>query len=116
MKQFRGHKGFTLLEVMIGLAIVGGLLITLLYTLNYHLTLADRQLSVTNMTNLAREKMNDMRRNPQAEKGFFEAPYGEYSYETMVRDSSFPSMAEIVVYVKNGRERITMAELIRGRK
>jgi general secretion pathway protein I len=112
----RDHKGFTLLEVMIGLAIVGGLLITLLYTLNYHLALAERQLSVTNMTNLAREKMNDLRRDPQAGKGFFEEPYGGYSYETIIKDSSFPSMSEIIVHVRNGRESVTMAELIQIRK
>jgi general secretion pathway protein I len=116
MKRFKGQKGFTLLEVMIGLAIVGGLLLTLIYTLNYHLTLADRQLLVTNMTHLAGEKMGDMRQNPQTGKGTFEAPYGEYSYETIIRGSAFPAMSEIAVTVGIGKEKITLSELIRERK
>ena len=113
MRRFKSRKGFTLLEVMIGLAIAGGLLITLLYTLNFHLALADRQLTMTNVTNLAGEKMKDMRLNPQASHGFFEAPYGAYSYDTILRDSSFSGISEITVTVGNGKERITLAELIR---
>jgi prepilin-type N-terminal cleavage/methylation domain-containing protein len=40
------QKGFTLLEVMISLAIVGGLLLTMIYSLNYHLGVAERQIVV----------------------------------------------------------------------
>jgi general secretion pathway protein I len=113
MERSERQKGFTLLEVMIGLAIVGGLLITLIYTLNYHLTLADRQLLVTNMTNLARQKMDDMRQNPLAGKGTFAEPYTQYSYETTIGDSAFPAWSEIAVTVGVGKEQITLSELIR---
>jgi len=42
---------------MISLAIVGGLLVTLIYALNYHLGIAERHRSVTISTALASEKM-----------------------------------------------------------
>ena len=60
MKGWRGQQGFTLLEVMVSLAIVGGLLMTLIYTLNYNLGITEKLFAVTTMTNLAKEKLDDM--------------------------------------------------------
>lgn len=110
------ERGFTLLEVMISLAIVGGLLITLLYTLNYHLGIAERHRVITISTNLAKEKMYAMERNPVAGKGQFPEPYSSFSYETNVRDSLFPGMSEIAVIVRNGKEEIKLSELIKKAK
>jgi prepilin-type N-terminal cleavage/methylation domain-containing protein len=55
--------GFTLLEVMISLAIAAGLIIILLYTLNYHLGIAERQETITVATHLAKVKMFEMEKN-----------------------------------------------------
>ena len=63
-----GERGFTLLEVLIALAIVGGLLVTLIYTLNYHLGLVERQETITVATLLAKNKMTDMEKNPGKQK------------------------------------------------
>ena len=98
---------------MISLAIVGGLLVTLLYTLNYHLGIAERHRIITISTNLAKEKMYTMERNPVAGKGQFPEPYSGFSYETNIRDSLFPGMSEIWVVVRNGKETIALSELIR---
>ena len=107
---------FTLLEVMISLAIVGGLLVTLLYTLNYHLGIADRHLIVTVSTDLAKEKMYAMEKTPVTQKGAFPEPYSNYSYETSIRDSLMPGMSEIWVVVSNGKEKVMLSELIRKAK
>lgn len=109
-------RGFTLLEVMISLAIVGGLLVTLIYSLNYHLGIAEGHRTVTVSTGLAKEKMYDMERNPVAGKGRFPEPYAGFSYETSIRNSSFPGMSEISVVVTDGKESITLSELIRKQK
>lgn len=109
-------KGFTLLEVMISLAIVGGLLVTLIYTLNYHLGIADRHRTITISTNLAKDKIYEMETNPIEIKGNFPEPYSGFSYETNVMDSSFPGMSEIQVVVRNGKEKIILSELIRKPK
>ena len=109
-------RGFTLLEVMISLAIVGGLLVTLLYTLNYHLGIADRHLVVTISMDLAKEKMYEMEKTPIVKKGTFPEPYSNYSYETSVRDSLMPGMSEIWVVVGNGKEKVMLSELIRKTK
>lgn len=107
-----GGRGFTLLEVMISLAIVAGLLVTLIYTLNYHLGIANRQVIITTATLLAKEKMYEIQDNPDTGKGLFKEPYADYSYETSARDSGFPGMTEIAVVVRNGKENVTLSRLI----
>lgn len=113
MKGLRGQQGFTLLEVMVSLAIVGGLLMTLIYTLNYNLGITEKMFAVTNMTNLAKEKLQEMETEPQETKGHFPAPYEALNYETNVRDSAFPEITEIAVTVGDGKTRVVLSELIR---
>jgi len=109
-------RGFTLLEVMISLAIVGGLLVTLIYTLNYHLGIAEQHRETTISVSLAKEKMYAMEKRPLTEKGKFAEPYADFSYETSVKNSSFPGMSEISVTVSGGKESLTLSELIRKQK
>jgi general secretion pathway protein I len=106
------NKGFTLLEVMISLAIVGGLLVTLIYTLNYHLGIAERQFTVTNIVNLACDKMNEMEKNPQSRQGRFPAPYGELFYETKISKTTLTDLSEITVSVDGGKEKIVLSEFV----
>lgn len=107
------QKGFTLLEIMISLAIVGGLLLTLISSLNYHLGVAGRQIVVTNITSLAKEKMYEMEKNPSSGRGNFPEPYSRFHYETKVMNSSFPGMLEIWVTVSEGKEILKLSEIIR---
>ena len=53
---------------LISLAIVGGLLLTLISSLNYHLGVAERQIVVTNLTNLQRRKIYEMEKNPSTSR------------------------------------------------
>ncbi len=110
------EKAFTLLEVMVSLAIVGGLLATLIYTLNYNLGIAERHRAVTVSTVLATGRMYEMEKNPVAAKGQFPDPYAAFSYETKIKDSSFPGMSEISVIVTDGKESIKLSELTRKAK
>lgn len=107
------QKGFTLLEIMISLAIVGGLLLALISSLNYHLGVADRQIVVTNITSLAKGKIYEMEKNPSASRGNFPEPYSSFHYETKVVNSSFPGMLEIWVTVSEGKEILKLSEIIR---
>jgi len=77
-------SGFTLLEVLIALAIVGSLLMTLIYTLNYHLGLVERQGVVTVATLLAKNKLLELEKKTDYKKGVFEAHYKCYYYDTQV--------------------------------
>lgn len=107
-------RGFTLLEVMVSLAIVSGLLVTLIYTLNYHLGIAEKQTVVTAALCLAKEKIYEMEKKPVDSKGFFNEPHSGFSYETRVMDSSFPGMMEISVVVRKEKEEVKLSALIKG--
>ena len=108
----RRNCGFTLLEVLIALAIIGALLVTLISTLNYHLSLVARQETITVATLLAKNKMAALAKSPEENKGFFDSPYDRYSYETFVKDSPYGGIAEIVVVVRSGNDEVTLNELI----
>ena len=110
------EAGFTLFEVMISLAITAGLLVTLIYALNYHLDIAGRQGIITVSTGLAKKKMYEIEKNPSVGKGNFPEPYTAFSYETSVKDSSFPGMSELAVTVRSGNEGFTLSELVRKPK
>ena len=98
---------------MISLAVIGGLLVTVLYTLNYHLGLADRHVVVTESVGLAKAKLAELEQTPAATKGSFPEPYSSFSYETTVKDSPLvPGVSEIKVVVKNGKEETSLSELI----
>ncbi len=112
-RPFKNKKnGFSLLEVMISLAITGGLLVTLIYTLNHHLGIAERQKIITDCTNLAKQKLHEMEKTPTTGKGQFNPPYSTFSYDTAVLNSSLPSMLEIKVTVMKDKENVVLSKLI----
>lgn len=111
-KGARKKGGFILLDVMISLAIAAGLLVTLIYTLNYHLGLAERQLTVTTAVALAKEKLYEAVKKPGEGSGVFPEPYAAYAFETAVRESKFPGMMEIAVKVRSGREVVALSRLV----
>ncbi|MCX7913033.1 MAG: type II secretion system GspH family protein [Thermodesulfovibrionales bacterium] len=113
MKNSKVNKnGFSLIEVMISLALVGGLLITLIYTINYHLQIAERQKTITICTLLAKEKLYQMEKSPSITKGQFDFPYSDFYYETSMKRSSVPSMIEIIVKVNRDNESVVFSKLI----
>ena len=106
------RDGFTLLEVLIALAIVGSLLVTLIYTLNYHLSIVERQETITVSTLLAKNKIVELEKSPENKKGVFDAPYDGYIYETFVKDSPYVGISEIIVVVRAGKEEVKLNEFV----
>lgn len=109
-------KGFTLLEIMISLAIIGGLLITLIYTLNHHLDIAGRHETITIATLLAKEKIDEIGRSPGSQKGVFPEPYSAYTFETGINETSARGISEISVIVRHYKEEIRFSRLIKSPK
>jgi general secretion pathway protein I len=112
----RQKSGFTLLEVMIALAIVGGLLMTLIYTLNYHLGIAEQHEFLTIGSMLARNKIVEVEREPVSSEGKFPEPFSSYHYKAEVRESSFPGISEIDVLVSRGSDTVKFTQLIKSSK
>ena len=108
----RGARGFTLLEVMISLAIVGGLLVTLVHTLNHHLGIVERHVVITTATLLAKEKLVETEDTLTGGKGEFEDPYRGYTYEAEVKESPYFGVSEIIVVVRSAKEEVTLNEFV----
>jgi general secretion pathway protein I len=107
-----GKSGFTLLEIMLSLAIIGGLLVTVLYTLNYHLGVAGRQEFITVATMLSKHKLYEAEQNPVDAEGKFPEPHSDYSYITVISESPYPGLSEITVSVYRKNENVSMSQLV----
>jgi general secretion pathway protein I len=108
----RRKCGFTLLEVLIALAVIGALLVTLIHTLNYHLSLVEKQETITVATLLAKSKMADMEKKPEENKASFNSPYERYSYETVIEESPYYGIAELIVTVRSGNDEVRLNEFV----
>ena len=78
--------GFTLLEVMIALAIIGIALTVILHTVNYHVDVMQENTLTTMMYQTAKEKMYDLKKTLINSKGAVEST--ELTYENLVFKSN----------------------------
>jgi len=69
MKDTGYEYGFTLLEIMIALALVGMVLVTILYSVNYHADLSYENALMTEMYMLAKERLVEMEMRPANSRG-----------------------------------------------
>ena len=107
-----GKSGFTLLEIMLSLAILGGLLVTVLYTLNYHLGIAGKHEFITIATMLSKNKLSEAEQNPVDREGEFPDPYSGYHFRTVLKESDYPGLSKITVSVFRGNEDVSMSQLV----
>lgn len=102
------------MEVMVAVAIVGALLVTLIYTLNYHLSIAERQETLTIAYLLARDKMEEMmKEEPTLTGGDLSSPYARFRYMSEARGSVLPGWLELQVLVTDGREEARLVALVK---
>jgi prepilin-type N-terminal cleavage/methylation domain-containing protein len=102
--------GFTLLEVMIALAIVGIVLTVILNTINYHADVSYENTLTTQMFLLAKEKIIDMEMNPENSKGVF--PGTEFIYENIVNKTEDPEIIELKTIVSGYGKKVILREFI----
>jgi len=62
------ERGFTLLEIMVALAILGGVIVTALTSIRYHLTVVDSNINKTLDAMLAAERLELVRLYGEPEK------------------------------------------------
>lgn len=99
---------------MVALAVTGGLLVTLLYTLNHHLSIADRHETLTVAMMLGEEKMSEAKKDRSDSRGQFDMPHADYSYKVEIKDYPYPGVSEIWVAVNRGKETVLLKDLIRS--
>jgi general secretion pathway protein I len=98
---FKGQeKGFTLLEVMIAVAIVAIALVTLLGLGNRSIDINGRLQKITQATLLAQHKMTEIETQPpsvdrelQEEEGVFDSPFEQYRWRVVYEE--MPLLQEV---------------------
>ena len=103
----RDIRGFTLLEVMISLAIMAGVILTVLGSVNYHLGIIANERDSTTLTLLARNRMSEMELTPAKGEGTLAPLHPELSWKADLVPADLPGLQKLIVKVKrnsDGRE------------
>ena len=105
-------SGFTLLEVMVALAIMAGVILTVLGSVNYHLEIIANERDNTTLTLLARNRITELELEPVKGEGTFAPSHPELNWKADLEPTQLPGLQKLVVKVRrgsNGRE----VELVR---
>lgn len=113
------QQGFTLLEVMVALAIVAIALVALLGLANRSIAVNAQLQKITQATLLAQERMTEIeieagRGAVQVfnEEGIFDEPFAEYRWRVSYEDTPLPNLQMVTVTVAWGdEERNEMVDL-----
>jgi general secretion pathway protein I len=97
-------RGFTLLEVMVALAIMAGVIVTLLGSVNYHLGIIAGERDSTTMTLLARNRIAEMEQVPVKGEGTFAPSNPELSWKADLLPTELPGLQKLVVTVRRGSD------------
>lgn len=103
-------KGFTLLEVLIALAIMAGVILTTIASFNYHLGVVIRDKDEGTAVLLARGKIDDPAfAGLPAGKGSFSPQRPDMSWEKTIEPTRLPGVSKMVFTVTWENERRTLA-------
>jgi len=94
-------RGFTLLEVMVSLAIMAGVILTLLGAVNYHLTIISREQENSGLTLLARAKLTELEMQgvPLKSEGTLDPGHPEISWQAELFPTDIPVLNKLVLRV-----------------
>jgi general secretion pathway protein I len=93
-------RGFTLLEVMIALAIMAGVILTVISSFNYHLSMVERDRQETMAVLLARAKMDDPTFKPgDGGSGTFAPDRPDMTWKAESRQTEYPGINRVALTV-----------------
>ena len=103
-------KGFTLLEVMLALAIMAGVILTVISSFNYHLSLVARDREDTTVLLLARAKLEELEltkkdAGEEAEAGTFAPERPDISWKLEVAPTAIVLFKKLTLTATWGLER-----------
>lgn len=97
-------SGFTLLEVMVSLAIMAGVILTLLGSVNYHIGIIANERDSTALTLLARNRMAELEQTPVKGEGTFAPSHPELTWKADLLPADLPGLQKLVVTVRRGSD------------
>ncbi|BCS56102.1 prepilin-type N-terminal cleavage/methylation domain-containing protein [Geobacter sp. SVR] len=94
--------GFTLLEVMVALAVMAGVILTVLSSVNYHLTIVAREKDETALSILARAKLTELLQEPLQQKGegTLAPQHPELTWQSELQPTQLPALQKLVLRVQ----------------
>jgi general secretion pathway protein I len=104
-------QGFTLLEVMISLAIMATVILTVLGSVNYHLGVIANERDNTTLTLLARARMAELEQSPlqQKSEGSFAPIHPELKWQAELFPTEIPALQKLVVRVRRDADKQEVA-------
>lgn len=95
------RHGFTLLEVMVALAIMAAVVLTVLGAVNYHLGVIAKERNSTTLTILARAKLIELEQDSIKAKseGSFAPAHPEIKWQTELLPTKLPILQKLVMRV-----------------
>ncbi len=109
----RSRKGFTLLEVLVALAILAGSLTTLVLVYNNHLSIVIRDREETTALLLAREMIDDpLFLSTSETKGDFAPDYPGFTWQKEVTRDKYPGVDRYRLNViwQNGSRNLSLVK------
>lgn len=100
-----GMSGFTLLEVMISLAIMAGVILTVLGAVNYHAGVIADERDSTALTILARSRMAEIEQAPVKGEGSFAPLHPELKWKAELLPATFPGLQMLVLQVQRSGDK-----------
>jgi general secretion pathway protein I len=103
-------KGFTLLEVMIALAITAGVLLTVISSVNYHLSIVSQDVEETTAAIVGRAKLDDPDFSKvKDEKGSFAPDHPELKWAREITETELPGLNRIRLTVSWNNDRKSLS-------
>jgi len=105
-----GRKGFTLLEIMIALAIIGITLTVIIHTVNFHANVLYENTLTTEMYQVAKEKMYELEMSPVKSKGKIEET--GLQYESTITNQEEMGLIELKTVIYGKGKEVVLSELV----
>ncbi len=105
-KKLQKKTGFTLLEVMIALAIIGIALTVILHTVNYHADVMQDNIRTTMMYQAAKEKMYDLKKTLINSKGAVKST--QLTYENLLYKPNDFNIIELKTVVRGQNNEVSL--------
>jgi general secretion pathway protein I len=105
-------RGFSLLEVMVALAILAGVILTVLGSVNYHLEGITAERDTTTLTLLARTRLTELEQQTvivQKSEGSFAPLHADVSWRAELFPTQIPTLRKLVVTAQRKGDRREVA-------
>jgi prepilin-type N-terminal cleavage/methylation domain-containing protein len=103
-------SGFTLLEIMIALAIIGITLTVVLQSVNFHADIMYENTITTEMYQLAKEKIHELEMNPESSKGKIAGT--NYTFKNTALKPEESVIIELKTIVRGNDRQVVLNELV----